>query len=52
MSEIINLHEFKDIKRKEIEERAYEELNVLKINDDVFLVPEITFVSHSEEVES
>lgn len=51
MSEVINLHDFKDNKRKEIEDRACEEFNILKINNDVFLIPEVTFVSHSEEVE-
>lgn len=51
MTEVINLDQFKINKRREIEDRALEELNILKVNDDVFLVPEITFVNHSEEVE-
>ncbi|MCF0148483.1 MAG: hypothetical protein HUJ77_08805 [Clostridium sp.] len=47
MSKVINLEEFKNKERKEIEEIACYQYGVIKINDDLYLFPDASFTTGS-----
>lgn len=47
MSKIINFEEFKNKERKELEDKAYEQYGILKLDDDLYLYPETSFTTGS-----
>lgn len=51
MGEIVNFNEYKDKAREQIEKQASDQLNAIKVNDNLYLIPEVSFMSGSMEVE-
>lgn len=49
---VIDLNEYKNNERLKIELKAVEKYGVVKISDDLYLVPECEFVSGAKEVNS
>lgn len=47
MSKIINFEEFKNKERKELEDKAYEQYGILKLDDDLYLAPDTSFTTGS-----
>ena len=47
MNKIINFKDFKDKARKELEDKAYEQYGILKLDDDLYLYPETSFTTGS-----
>ena len=47
MSKIIDLQSYKDKERKELEDKAYEQYGILKLDDDLYLYPETSFTTGS-----
>ncbi|MDM0852607.1 hypothetical protein [Clostridium perfringens] len=47
MSKIINFEDFKNKERKELEDKAYEQYGILKLDDDLYLYPETSFTTGS-----
>lgn len=47
MSKIINFEEFKNKDRKELEDKAYEQYGILKLDDDLYLAPDASFTTGS-----
>ncbi len=47
MSKIIDFQDFKNKERKEIEDKAYEQYGILKLDDDLYLYPETSFTTGS-----
>lgn len=47
MSKIINFQDFRDKSRKELEDKVYEQYGILKIDDDLYLYPEVSFTTRS-----
>ena len=50
MSKIIDLKGYKDKEREEIEDKAYELYGIVKVKDDLYIYPEVAFVSNSAEL--
>ena len=50
MSKIIDLKGYKDKEREEIEYKAYELYGIVKVKDDLYIYPEVAFVSNSAEL--
>ena len=47
MSKIIDLQSYKNKERKELEDKAYEQYGILKLDDDLYLYPETSFTTGS-----
>ena len=47
MSKIINFEDFKDKARKELEDKAYDQYGILKIDDNLYLAPDASFTTGS-----
>ena len=47
MSKIIDLQSYKNNERKELEDKAYEQYGILKLDDDLYLYPETSFTTGS-----
>ena len=47
MSKIIDLQSYKNKERKELEDKAYEQYGILKLDDDLYLYPETRFKTGS-----
>lgn len=47
MSKIIYLQEYKDKERKEIEDKAYEQYGILKLDQNLYLAPDASFTTGS-----
>ena len=47
MSKIIDLQSYKHKERKELEDKAYEQYGILKLDDDLYLYPETSFTTGS-----
>ena len=47
MSKIIDFLDFKNKERKELEDKAYEQYGILKLDDDLYLYPETSFTTGS-----
>ena len=47
MSNIIDLQSYKNKERKELEDKAYEQYGILKLDDDLYLYPETSFTTGS-----
>lgn len=47
MSKLINFEDFKNKERKELEDKAYEQYGILKLDDDLYLYPETSFTTGS-----
>lgn len=51
MGDILDFNAYKDKVREQLENQAANQYNATKINDDLYLIPEVHFVSGSTEVE-
>lgn len=47
MSKLINFEDFKNKERKELEDKAYEQYGILKLDDDLYLAPDSSFTTGS-----
>ena len=47
MSKIIDLQSYKNKERKELEDKAYEQYGILKLDDDLYFYPETSFTTGS-----
>ena len=47
MSKIIDLQSYKNKERKELEDKAYDQYGILKLDDDLYLYPETSFTTGS-----
>ena len=47
MSKIFDLQSYKNKERKELEDKAYEQYGILKLDDDLYLYPETSFTTGS-----
>lgn len=47
MSKLIDFEDFKNKERKELEDKAYEQYGILKLDDDLYLAPDASFTTGS-----
>ena len=47
MNKIINFKDFKDKARKELEDKAYDQYGILKLDDNLYLAPDASFTTGS-----
>ena len=47
MSKLIDFEDFKNKERKELENKAYEQYGILKLDDDLYLAPDASFTTGS-----
>lgn len=47
MSKIIDFQQYKDKERKEIEDKAYEQYGILKLDENLYLAPDSSFTTGS-----
>lgn len=50
MSNLINIEKFKEENRRKIEEKAYDLYGIVKVKEDLYIYPEVAFVSNSSEL--
>ena len=50
MSNLINIEKFKEENRRKIEEKAYDLYGIVKVKEDLYIYPEVAFVSNSAEL--
>ena len=50
MSKLNDFLQYEDIERKEIENKAYEQYGIVKLRDDLYLYPETSFITGSEDL--
>lgn len=50
MGNLINIKKFKEENMRKIEDRAYELYGIVKVKDDLYIYPEVAFVSNSAEL--
>lgn len=50
MSNLINIKKIKEENRRKIENKAYELYGIVKVKDDLYLYPEVAFMSNSAEL--
>lgn len=50
MSKLNDFLQYEDKKRKEIENKAYEQYGIVKLRDDLYLYPETSFITGSEDL--
>ncbi|MEI3368319.1 MAG: hypothetical protein V8R03_04560 [Clostridium sp.] len=47
MSKLIDFQQYKDKERKEIEDKAYEQYGILKLDENLYLAPDSSFTTGS-----
>lgn len=50
MGNLINIKKIKEENRRKIEDRAYELYGIVKVKDDLYIYPEVAFMSNSAEL--
>lgn len=50
MSKLNDFLQYEDNERKEIENKAYEQYGIVKLRDDLYLYPETSFITGSEDL--
>lgn len=50
MSKIIDIEKFKEENIRKIEDKAYEQYGIVKVKDDLYIYPEVDFMSNSAEL--
>ena len=50
MSNLIDIDKFKEKNRRNIEEKAYEKYGIVRVKDDLYIYPEVAFMSNSAEL--
>lgn len=50
MGNLIDIDKFKEINRRNIEEKAYEKYGIVRVKDDLYIYPEVAFMSNSAEL--
>lgn len=52
MSKLNDFLQYEDNERKEIENKAYEQYGIVKLRDDLYLYPETSFITGSEDLKA
>ena len=50
MGNLIDIDKFKEKNRRNIEEKAYEKYGIVRVKDDLYIYPEVAFMSNSAEL--
>ena len=50
MGNLINIKKIKEENRRKIENKAYELYGIVKVKDDIYIYPEVAFMSNSAEL--
>ena len=50
MRNLIDIDKFKEKNRRNIEEKAYEKYGIVRVKDDLYIYPEVAFMSNSAEL--
>ena len=50
MGSLINIEKFKESSKRKVEEKAYETFGIVKVKEDLYIYPEVAFVSNSAEL--
>lgn len=50
MGSLIDIDKFKEKNRRNIEEKAYEKYGIVRVKDDLYIYPEVAFMSNSAEL--
>lgn len=50
MGNLINIKKIKEENRRKIEDKAYELYGIVKVKDDLYIYPEVAFMSNSAEL--
>lgn len=50
MSNLIDIEKIKEENRRKVEEKAYESYGIVKVKEDLYIYPEVAFMSNSAEL--
>lgn len=50
MNNLINIKDFRENNRKKIEEKAYDLYGIVKVKEDLYIYPEVAFMSNTAEL--
>ena len=51
MNNLISIEKFKEDNKRKVEEKAYETFGIVKVKEDLYIYPEVAFVSNSAELD-